>query len=81
MFRFSIMKIWMATGPTLYAAGWLRLGLWSFRFFCGGFVLSYRWSALGVGFGRFMAEFVRVNNVRSRAVLVLAVRLAAVSCP
>ena len=39
---------------------------WSFRFRYG-FVLSYRWFALGVGFGRPDWRPFRVNNVGSRS--------------
>ena len=39
----------------------------------GGFVLSYRWFALGVGFGRSDWRWFRVNNVGPRSVLVLDV--------
>ena len=47
---------------------------WSFRF-RGGFVLSYRWFASGVGLGRSDLRRFRVNNVGPRSVLVLDVSL------
>ena len=47
---------------------WLRLGFWPLCF-RGGFVLSYPWRALGVGFGRSAWRWFRVHNVGSRLVL------------
>ena len=51
--------------------GWVGVA-WSCRF-RGGSVLSYRWCALGVGFGRPSWRRFRVNNVGARSVLVSGV--------
>ena len=69
----------LAAGPLSILASSFPRGLgiglvaaWSFRF-RGGFVLSYRWFVLGVGFGRSDWRRYRVDNVRPCSVLVLDV--------